>query len=272
MIRRCARGRWSSTSSARWRGRRRRWASTRSSPATATPSPSTLAEMWWSGDIDGIEHVEQSRCRDHYLAWQRERLVAMLHEADVHPGRARGHPGRPAGGRAVRVLEAYDEVPGVLARAARPRGHARDLLELGLGPRTGGDRVRARRLVRHARVVGVGGGAQAAPADLPLPAGADGPRPGGDPLRGRHVGSRRGGTARGGHDLRLPRARRALAGRDPTGRHLRRAGRTARATCAVCSRWWEQAERLSVEGCVRRRGRSGLPRPCGRGRRRTRRA
>ena len=37
-------------------------------------------------------------------------------------------------------------------------------------------------------------------------------------VRRRHVGPRRGGPARGGHDAGLPRARRALAGRDETGR------------------------------------------------------
>ena len=80
-----------------------------------------LQEMWWSGDIDGTEHVEQSRSREHYLAWQRERLVAMLHEADVHPGQHEAILADLQAGRAVRVLEAYDEVPGVL-QELRERG------------------------------------------------------------------------------------------------------------------------------------------------------
>jgi putative hydrolase of the HAD superfamily len=83
--------------------------------------PDHLQEMWWSGDIDGTEHVEQSRSRDHYLAWQRERLVAMLREADVHPGEHEQILDDLAAGRAERVLEAYDEVPGVLAEL-RTRG------------------------------------------------------------------------------------------------------------------------------------------------------
>ena len=83
--------------------------------------PEHLQEMWWSGDIDGTEHVEQSRSRDHYLAWQRERLVAMLHEADVHPGQHDAILADLHEGRAVRVLEAYDEVPAVL-RELRDRG------------------------------------------------------------------------------------------------------------------------------------------------------
>src|SRR5689334_15381176 len=82
-----------------------------------------LREMWWSGDIDGTEHVEQSRSREHYLAWQRERLVAMLHEADVHPGEHDAILADLQAGRTLRVLEAYDEVPGVL----------RDLRERDLG-------------------------------------------------------------------------------------------------------------------------------------------
>ena len=83
--------------------------------------PDRLQEMWWSGDIDGTEHVAQSRSREHYLAWQRERLVAMLHEADVHPGQHDAILTDLEAGRAVRVLEAYDEVPGVL-RALRDHG------------------------------------------------------------------------------------------------------------------------------------------------------
>lgn len=83
--------------------------------------PGHLHEMWWSGDIDGAEHVDQSRSREHYLAWQRERLVAMLHEADVHPGEHEAILADLQAGRALRVLEAYDEVRGVL-RELRSRG------------------------------------------------------------------------------------------------------------------------------------------------------
>jgi putative hydrolase of the HAD superfamily len=83
--------------------------------------PDHLAEMWWSGDIDGMEHVEQSRSRDSYLAWQHERLVAMLREADVHPGEHDAILADLHAGRAVRVLEAYDEAPAVL-RELRERG------------------------------------------------------------------------------------------------------------------------------------------------------
>ena len=83
--------------------------------------PGHLQEMWWSGDIDGTEHVEQSRSRDDYLAWQRERQVAMLHAADVHPGEHEEILRELQAGRAQRVLEAYEEVPDVL-RAVKALG------------------------------------------------------------------------------------------------------------------------------------------------------
>jgi putative hydrolase of the HAD superfamily len=81
--------------------------------------PVHLHEMWWSGDIDGTEHVEQSRSRERYLSWQRDRLVAMLHEADVHPGEHDAILADLDAGRSARALEAYDEVPGVLRELRR---------------------------------------------------------------------------------------------------------------------------------------------------------
>jgi putative hydrolase of the HAD superfamily len=78
-------------------------------------------EQWWNGDLDGIEHIEPSQSRDHYRAWQRERLVALLTEADVHPGEHDLILDELDGGRAKRVLRAYPEVPGTLA-ALRARG------------------------------------------------------------------------------------------------------------------------------------------------------
>ncbi len=83
--------------------------------------PDRVREMWWSGDIDGDEHVEQSASRDTYVAWQQERLLAMLAQADVHPGEYDLILADLHAGRAERVLEAYPEVPGVL-RELRARG------------------------------------------------------------------------------------------------------------------------------------------------------
>ncbi|HEY7106542.1 MAG TPA: HAD family hydrolase [Acidimicrobiia bacterium] len=72
-------------------------------------------EQWWNGDLDGLEHVEVSRSRDHYRAWQRERLVALLTEADVHPGEHDAILAELDSGRATRVLRAYPEVPAALS-------------------------------------------------------------------------------------------------------------------------------------------------------------
>jgi putative hydrolase of the HAD superfamily len=80
-----------------------------------------LAATWWSGDIDGLEHLGPSRSRDDYVAWQRERLVTMLHDADIHPGEHDAILADLHDGRALRTLEAYDEVPAVL-RELRARG------------------------------------------------------------------------------------------------------------------------------------------------------
>ena len=76
--------------------------------------PDHVRERWWHGDLDGTEHVEQSRSRDHYRAWERERLLGMLSEADVHPGEYDLILDELHAGRADRVLRAYAEVPDVL--------------------------------------------------------------------------------------------------------------------------------------------------------------
>lgn len=76
--------------------------------------PDHLREMWWSGDIDGHEHVEASQSRDHYLAWQRERLLGMLAEADVHPGEHEVILAKLHAGRVDRMLDPYPEARGVL--------------------------------------------------------------------------------------------------------------------------------------------------------------
>jgi putative hydrolase of the HAD superfamily len=78
-------------------------------------------ERWFNGGIDGIEHREQSRSREHYVAWQQERNLAMLAASDVHPGEYEAILAKLRAGAAERELEAYPEVPGVL-RALRARG------------------------------------------------------------------------------------------------------------------------------------------------------
>ena len=48
--------------------------------------------IYFADGIDGIEHDEHSQSRDHYVAWQRERTLAMLAEIRRAPGRVRGDP------------------------------------------------------------------------------------------------------------------------------------------------------------------------------------
>lgn len=83
--------------------------------------PPELRDRWFNDGIDGIEHLEHSRSRDHYIAWQRERTLGMLAETDVHPGEYEVILRKLRAGAASRVLEPYDEVPAVL-RALRARG------------------------------------------------------------------------------------------------------------------------------------------------------
>lgn len=78
-------------------------------------------ELWFNGGLDGIEHDEHSRSRDHYLAWQQERTLAMLAASDVHPGEYETILAQLRAGAAARELEAYPEVPSVLTEL-RARG------------------------------------------------------------------------------------------------------------------------------------------------------
>jgi putative hydrolase of the HAD superfamily len=81
--------------------------------------PDHLREQWWNGDLDGIEHLDESQSRDHYVAWQDARLVALLTEADVHPDEHDVIVAELNAGRAQRELRAYPEVPAVLEELRR---------------------------------------------------------------------------------------------------------------------------------------------------------
>jgi putative hydrolase of the HAD superfamily len=83
--------------------------------------PPETRDRWFNDGIDGIEHVEHSRSRDHYVAWQRERLLGMLAETDVHPGEYEMILRKLRDGAESRVLEAYPEAAEVLAEL-RGRG------------------------------------------------------------------------------------------------------------------------------------------------------
>ena len=79
------------------------------------------------------------RARDHYAAWQQQRMLAMLAETRRPPGRV--HPDRdPAarGGNAPRFIEGLRGDRGGARPALRYGGLAvGDLLQLGLGPGRG---------------------------------------------------------------------------------------------------------------------------------------
>lgn len=78
-----------------------------------------IRRRFWQGELDGIEHLEQSRSRDHYVAWQQERLLAMLAETDLHPGEYELVREKLRSGNEQRTLEAYSEVHDVLATLRR---------------------------------------------------------------------------------------------------------------------------------------------------------
>ena len=73
-----------------------------------------LFERWYNDGIDGTAHDEHSRSRETYVAWQRQRTLAMLAETDVHPGEYEEILEKLRAGSASRTIEAYDEVPEVL--------------------------------------------------------------------------------------------------------------------------------------------------------------
>lgn len=75
--------------------------------------------IYFADGLDGVEHDEHSRSREHYVAWQRERALAMLAASDVHPDEYEVILEKLRAGTATRVLEAYDEVAGVLAEVRR---------------------------------------------------------------------------------------------------------------------------------------------------------
>ena len=69
---------------------------------------------WFNDGTDGMEHLEHSQSRDHYVEWQRQRMLGMLAETDIHPGEYEAILEKLRAGASIRVLEAYPEVPDVL--------------------------------------------------------------------------------------------------------------------------------------------------------------
>jgi putative hydrolase of the HAD superfamily len=82
-----------------------------------------LRDRYWNDGLDGIEHLEHSASRDHYVAWQQDRILSMLSQTDLHPGEYEVVLGKLRAGNEARVLEAYEEAAEVLA-VLRARGVA----------------------------------------------------------------------------------------------------------------------------------------------------
>lgn len=83
--------------------------------------PDEVRERWWADALDGAEHDEHSRSRDHYVAWQRARMAGLLTDCGV-PEAIHGEiieRMRDVG--AHQRIEAFDEVGAVLA-GLRARG------------------------------------------------------------------------------------------------------------------------------------------------------
>jgi putative hydrolase of the HAD superfamily len=83
--------------------------------------PDEVRERWWNGGADGVEHIEHSHSRDHYAAWRRNLLLAMLAETDVHPGEYELILSKLQAGMQTRILEPYAETHEIL-RELRSRG------------------------------------------------------------------------------------------------------------------------------------------------------
>ena len=82
-----------------------------------------VRKKWWDNGLDGADHSEHSETREHYVEWQRGRLLGVLAETDLHPGEYEIVVEKLRNGNESRVLEAYDETSEVLA-TLRDRGIA----------------------------------------------------------------------------------------------------------------------------------------------------
>jgi putative hydrolase of the HAD superfamily len=76
--------------------------------------PPDVRDRWWNDGIDGIEHDEHSRSRDHYVAWQQGRVRGMLDECGVPPRDQDILIARVHEISGHRRIDAYDEVAAVL--------------------------------------------------------------------------------------------------------------------------------------------------------------
>ena len=82
--------------------------------------PTEVRDRWWNDGIDGVEHLEHSHSRNHYVAWQRQRLLTILAETDLHPGEYEVVVSKLQKGNQARVLEPYPESLEVLTDLPPP--------------------------------------------------------------------------------------------------------------------------------------------------------
>jgi len=78
--------------------------------------PDDVRDRWWNDGVDGTEHDEHSRSRDHYVAWQTARVRGMLAECAIPVDIQAVLIARVRDIGAHRRMRAYDEVADVLAR------------------------------------------------------------------------------------------------------------------------------------------------------------
>jgi putative hydrolase of the HAD superfamily len=76
--------------------------------------PPDLARRYWQDGLDGTEHDEHSRSREHYVAWQQSRLASLLDECGVPRTRHDEVIARLRAPGANGRMVAYDDAPKVL--------------------------------------------------------------------------------------------------------------------------------------------------------------
>ena len=73
-----------------------------------------MVARWSAEAFDGVEHVEHSRSREHYVAWERERLRQMVQECGVGDDDAARLVDDLHANSKTWSMAAYAEAPGVL--------------------------------------------------------------------------------------------------------------------------------------------------------------
>jgi putative hydrolase of the HAD superfamily len=78
--------------------------------------PEEVARRYWQDGLDGIEHDEHSQSRDHYVAWQRERLHSLLGECGIDREEAEAIVAKLRADGAGPAMVAYDDAAPVLSQ------------------------------------------------------------------------------------------------------------------------------------------------------------